>query len=74
MGNNADDFAVTKHLAEIVFNALLAQIITPFLAGFGESFSFRFVPDRNNKTFLLDDYTLTITTVLLHFIFSEALL
>lgn len=44
VSNNADDLAVTEHLTEIVFNALLAQIIIPFLAGLGESFSFRFVP------------------------------
>lgn len=47
VGDNADDFAVTEHLAEVIFNALLAQIIAPLLAGLGESLLLGFVPGYN---------------------------
>lgn len=52
MSNNANDLAVTEHLAEVVFNALLAQVNFPFFAGFGESLLLWFVPESRQIAFI----------------------
>lgn len=48
MGDHTDDLAVAEHLAEIVLDALLAEIIGPLLAGLGESLLLALVPGRFN--------------------------
>ena len=48
MNQNTDDFAVTDHLAEVVFDGLLAEIISPLLAGLGESLLLARVPAISN--------------------------
>lgn len=48
----ADDtnvLAVTDHLLEAIFNALLAQIISPLLAGFAEGLFLACIPDDRSK-------------------------
>jgi hypothetical protein len=44
VNQDADDLAVTDHLVEVIFDGLLAQIIGPLLAGFGESLLLARIP------------------------------
>lgn len=50
VNQDTDDFAVADHLVEVVFDALLAQVISPLLAGLGESLSLARVPDVPETT------------------------
>lgn len=45
VSNHTDDLAVTHHLAEIVLDALLAEIIGPLLASLGECLLLALAPD-----------------------------
>jgi hypothetical protein len=45
VNQDANNFAVADHLVEVVFDALLAQVVGPLLAGLGESLSLARVPD-----------------------------
>jgi hypothetical protein len=44
MNDDTDVLAVADHLLEVVFNCLLAQIISPLLAGLGESLLLAGIP------------------------------
>lgn len=44
MNEDTDNFAVTDHLAEVIFDSLLAKIVGPLLAGLGESLLLARVP------------------------------
>lgn len=44
VNQDADDLAVTDHLVEVIFDALLSKIIGPLLAGLGESLLLARVP------------------------------
>jgi hypothetical protein len=48
VNQNSDDFAVADHLAEVVLDALLAEIVGPLLAGLGESLPLARVPAISN--------------------------
>jgi hypothetical protein len=44
VNENANDFAVTNHLVEVIFDVLLAEVIGPLLAGLGECLLLARVP------------------------------
>lgn len=44
VNEDTNNFAVTDHLAEVIFDGLLAEIIGPLLAGLGESLLLARVP------------------------------
>jgi hypothetical protein len=44
VNEDANNLAVTDHLAEVIFDGLLAEIIGPLLAGLGESLLLARVP------------------------------
>jgi hypothetical protein len=48
VNQDADDLAVADHLIEVIFNALLAEIVGPLLAGLGESLPLARVPAISN--------------------------
>jgi hypothetical protein len=45
VNDETNNFAVTDHLVEVIFNGFLSQIIGPFLAGLGESLLLACEPD-----------------------------
>lgn len=45
VNQDANDFAVTDHLVEVIFDGLLSQIIGPLLAGLSESLLLARVPE-----------------------------
>ena len=44
MDDDANVFAVTDHLLEVILNGLLSQVISPLLAGLSESLLLARIP------------------------------
>lgn len=55
VNQDADNLTVADHLVEVVFNGLLAEIVSPLLAGLGESLALARVPvDFQRGRFVLE--------------------